>query len=787
MRIVLSIIFLSFLTYSLQAQSVYSKVRIDLSSMHLDQLSVSCVDLSEGFISSDHFLETDLSSKELLALDQAKVPYEIIYKDVTDFYTNRARETVMVGASILAQQWPVPEHWELGSMGGFYTLSEVMDELDEMRSLYPNLITIANPLSETNLTFEGRKQYWVRISDNPETNEDEPEILYTAMHHAREPMSMQQLLYYMWYLLENYETDGEIQRLINQTEMYFIPVINPDGHAYNQQTNPDGGGMWRKNRRDNGNGEFGVDLNRNYSYKWGYNDAGSSPNPSDNNYRGSNPFSEPETQNIRDFCKDYEFKLAMNYHSYGSLLLYPWGYMDDPCGDDELFADFSELMTKENHYRYGPGNTTIYPTNGASDDWMYGEVFIKDIIYGLTPEVGGSGDGYWPSNSRILSLCQEQMWQNLSAARLVGKYAVVSDQSPLVIGDLTGFLPFEIKRLGLTDSDLFTVSIQALDAGLTSVGPAIGFEQMSLMEIAVESFAFTLDENMEVGASFRYLLTVDHGDYTVSDTIERFFGEILPIFADGCDDMTLWSSETWGITTQEYYSEPASITDSPNEFYQNSDTAIILLDSTIDLSGVSMAFAQFWAMWDIESDNDYVQFQLRELGTEIWQPLEGEYTKPGSTNQVDGEPVYDGYHMDWRQETISLADYTGKKLQFRFVLLTNNYMREDGFYFDDFAINIVSSLTAVASQHADAHRPQLFDAFPNPGDGQLHIPYQLTDNHSPASIEIINLMGKKLIEKDIRSQDQSTTIDISELSNGLYLYRITTSNNVSIVKRFIKH
>ncbi len=120
----------------------------------------------------------------------------------------------------------------------------------------------------------------VKISDNPNVNETEPEVLYTALHHAREPVGAMQMLFYMYYLLENYDNDPFIQALVDNTEMYFVPVVNPDGYVYNQTTNPNGGGMWRKNRRNNGSaGLYGSDLNRNYGYMWGYDNNGSSPYP----------------------------------------------------------------------------------------------------------------------------------------------------------------------------------------------------------------------------------------------------------------------------------------------------------------------------------------------------------------------------------------------------------------------------------------------------------------------------------------------------------------------------
>ena len=152
-----------------------------------------------------------------------------------------------------------------------------------MALLYPSLITVKQQIDPT-LSIEGNPIYYVKISDNATVDESEPEILYTAVHHAREAESLSQLIYYMWYLLENYSTDVTIQSLVNNTEMFFVPCLNPDGYMYNQLIAPNGGGMWRKNRRDNLDGEFGVDLNRNYDYFWGFDDIGSSPLTAEETY-----------------------------------------------------------------------------------------------------------------------------------------------------------------------------------------------------------------------------------------------------------------------------------------------------------------------------------------------------------------------------------------------------------------------------------------------------------------------------------------------------------------------
>ena len=788
MKYIFTFLIVCMFSFISNAQEIYSKVRIDLQEIGLEQIANLGIDLTEGTYSKGKFFESDLESRELVKLDAAGINYSIIYEDVSAFYADRAAADQPSAISrILTDEWTVPENWEYGSMGGFYTLDEVMAELDDMFAMFPELISESQPLSSSNLTHNGRMQYWVRISDNPTVNENEPEVLYTGLHHAREPMSVQQMIFYMWYVLENYDTDDEIKQLVDNTEMYFVPVVNPDGYEYNHLTNPNGGGNWRKNRRNNGGGSYGVDPNRNYGYMWGYDNQGSSPDPNDATYRGPSAFSEPEIQNIRDLCELNEFKIALNYHSYSNLLLYTWGWKEEPCEDDEILHDFAVIMTKENNYTYGPGSTAIYPTNGGSDDWMYGEQTTKDAIFSYTPEIGSSSDGFWPSTSRIIPLCQQQMWQNLSAARLVGRYASITDKSPTIIGDRDGFLPFEIKRLGLTDAELFTVTIQPLDDYMQYVGDPVSFENLDLMETAVDSIDYTLDENIEAGMPFSYLLIIDNGDYIVADTIEKIFGDLVTIFEDDCDDMENWSSDIWNNTTIDFHSSPASITDSPNSNYQDNEDNIILLDSIIDLSDVTIAVVQFWAKWDIESGYDYVQFMVKDdLLFGNWESLAGKYTKTGTSYQQEGEPVYDGRQDTWIMEEINLGKFVGKQISFRFVLVSDGAVTEDGYYFDDFEIKVVSETTDIPYEYMEKKELQLFNAFPNPTSNIVKIQYHLCHNQSQTLLEIIDILGNIVHSQTVYNSERLAIIDISDYSNGVYFYRLSAKSGISETKRFIK-
>ena len=131
----------------------------------------------------------------------------------------------------------------------------------------------------------------------------------------------------MHYLLENYTRDRKVRELINTREVWIVPVANPDGYDH---TFEPGQRLWRKNLRDNnGNGTTepgdGVDLNRNFAYKWGYDNEGSSPDPTSETYRGPAPTSEPETQGARGAREAHHAEFFVNYHSAAQLLLYGIG------------------------------------------------------------------------------------------------------------------------------------------------------------------------------------------------------------------------------------------------------------------------------------------------------------------------------------------------------------------------------------------------------------------------------------------------------------------------------
>jgi carboxypeptidase T len=334
----------------------------------------------------------EFSSEETQILFGNCASVSVLVKDIQSYFVQQGLQPEN---NKRGQSYTTPKGFSYGSMGNFLTLAEADSHFNVMLEKYPALISKRDTIG---YSIEGRPIYSFKLSDNPNVDEDEAEVLYTALHHAREPLSMMQLVYFLYYALENYGKDAHITHIINNSEMFFVPIVNPDGYYYNQVTNPSGGGMWRKNRRLNADGSYGVDLNRNYGLTWAKNNVGSSPDGSSETYRGTMAFSEPETQAIRDLCKKRQFKLALNYHAFGNHLIYPWG--DDAgnstTADFATYQLFAKTLNVENQYKIGTFMQTLqYLGNGISDDWMYGEQSEKNKIFAFTPEVS---EVFWPSD-----------------------------------------------------------------------------------------------------------------------------------------------------------------------------------------------------------------------------------------------------------------------------------------------------------------------------------------------------------------------------------------------------
>jgi carboxypeptidase T len=277
----------------------------------------------------------------------------------------------------------------------FHTYNEMLAALRKIVSDRPDLAQ----LESIGRSVEGKELWALKISDATRpANGDKPAIVFMGTHHAREHLSTEMPIMFAEDIIKKYDTDQEIRSLLSRIEIYFIPMVNPDGAMYDIEGKRYK--WWRKNRKNNGSGVYGVDLNRNYGYGWGT--GGSSSSPSSDVYMGPAPFSEPESKAVRDFFVAHSnVTIALSFHTFSELILYPWGGRDDGIGgaDEALFKRMANDMAAMNKYR-PMQSSELYIASGDTCDWLYGERQVYCMTFELSPSSMWDG-GFYPGASII--------------------------------------------------------------------------------------------------------------------------------------------------------------------------------------------------------------------------------------------------------------------------------------------------------------------------------------------------------------------------------------------------
>jgi carboxypeptidase T len=292
--------------------------------------------------------------------------------------------------------------------GLYHTYEEMTVLLHNLAENHSDIMS----LFSIGTTFEGRDLWMVKLSDNVNQEENEPGVLLMGAHHGNEKPSYEVLIYFIEFMIENYENNtNDVREVINNTQIFILPMVNPDGVEAGTRKNrePNYGPFGLKSEITS----IGVDLNRNYGYKWfllfffpqwylgstDYHDTSEV-------YRGERPFSEKETQAIRGFVDTHEIAICITYHTYGELVMYGWGYTTRPIKDQAVAISIGENITRINNYTLEP-ETDLYPTLGDVCDWLYGE---HDVL-SFTIELAKS---YAPSNPGILvKICSTHANVNL--------------------------------------------------------------------------------------------------------------------------------------------------------------------------------------------------------------------------------------------------------------------------------------------------------------------------------------------------------------------------------------
>lgn len=598
--------------------------------------------------------------------------YNILNEDYESFLEKK----------ILEQQEKINENIPLGftfgSMGGFYTLDEIYREFEKLSNNYNHLVEIDT------IGFSWEKNpiiaYCFGSSDTTK-----PEVLLTALHHSREPATVTTIVYFLQTLFSKAkEGNQEALYLLNNRRIWIIPVLNPDGYLYNQKRYPKGGGLWRKNRRPINDSTFGVDLNRNYGpfEFWNANNNGSSTNPQNETYRGPEPFSEPEIVALRNFCFSRKFSLALNYHTYGGMLIYPYSALPYETPDSNWFRNFGMYIQQFNSYYFGTDKQTVgYPTRGSSDDWFYTIDSTKGKVFAFSPEASYQFDGFWPDKNRIIPIAQENYPILLNLLWSADVNVVLADY--FYDFDTTrkiGFLNLEFQNLGINPSeDNLPVQIRSKDETfpfdttiyLTSLYPASKIHSEIRLPIP--------NENFINGSNVSFLVSVLQDGIERNDTIGLTLYEYEII---NLKDSSFWdfSNSNWGY---ELNSETQSLLlcDSPLRNYKDSSENFLYLNKPIQLNGINFQL-EIQSRWSIEPFYDFAKIELSTTGGKDWIPLRFKRSTIASGNQYGkqklGEFGFAGYFPYWNRQIANLKDYLGKDIYLRLSLLSDRAKNSSG-------------------------------------------------------------------------------------------------------------
>ena len=298
--------------------------------------------------------------------------------------------TAILAALLLVMTAPVVTDTEFpAGRTGYHSYTEVAAEVAAVAAAHADIVKRFS----IGKSYQGRDIWAVKISDNVDVDESEPEVMFDGTHHSDEHMATEMTLHILHWFVDGYGVDPRITAIVNTREIWIVFVVNPDGAEYDIS-----GGhfhFWRKNRQPTpGTSSIGTDLNRNYSYHWG-GGGRTSTNPQAITYRGVAAFSTPEDRAMRDFMASrvvngrQQIRAAITFHEYGRLVMWPYGYTltdvpyDMTTQDHAALAIIGKHMAATNHYRPEQASD-LYVSSGTSRDYQYGVYRIFSYTFEMS-------------------------------------------------------------------------------------------------------------------------------------------------------------------------------------------------------------------------------------------------------------------------------------------------------------------------------------------------------------------------------------------------------------------
>lgn len=737
--------------FSASAQETYSKVKIYLpDDVSIRASMMGALDIDHFMTDQDGGIITEINQYHLSVLRSRHFKYKVLVPDVKRevdslnaiYFQQRAQNRVAFEqpSGTIDQIIKTPASFEVKStFGGYYSFAEMEAAMNTLVATYPAIA------SKTSIgkTFGNRDIWLIKISDAVATDENnEPEVLYLGLQHAREAITGASMIFFMQYLCENYASDTRVKNLVDNREIYIIPCFNPDGWEYNRTTTGAGGG-WRKNRSkvdssksgQNWNYTYGVDLNRNWGVDWancsapilGSASSCGTSTPSGDTYWGKNAFSEKETKAVKDFVESHHVVAGFDQHAYGPYYSLPFGrhslHTLSVKGQD-FYNAIPALMGTYNGMRAADSYDALgYEVAGGFKDWMLiGDIGTgnKDTVWAMTGE-GGAGGGtggtygsFWAPASQIINLSKGMCYQNIQLALAAGTYVDIQDGNNMSISATSGNLNFIIKRLGI-GNDPVTITLIPLENMQTAGAPVTINSMPNYYDTVVRQISYTLNAGLVAGSRIKYIWKVEAAGNVYSDTLVRFYNPTV-LLSDNMegnfsDNWTATSNvaDNWAYTNLAAYGGTKSLTESPAGNYTSSTTRTVTYKNALDLTGNTGAYLSFWAKYRAENFRDRLQVQVSTNSTNgvdgTWTAIKGSSTiqEPGTLDgaTLNGQPALTGIRDYWSLQMYDLSDpaYKSGNFRFRFVFMSDGdpssfkFERDDGFYIDN--LELVKSTAPI--------------------------------------------------------------------------------------------
>jgi len=511
-------------------------------------------------------------------------------------------------------------------LNGYRDYEEMLTELQQIEADNPNICklfdigeTLGKEYSDAGNSIydDYYHEIWaLKVSDNVETEEDEPCVYYLAEHHAREPISLEVSMAVLNNIIDNYGSDPEITENVNNTQIWFVPLVNPNGHkVVTDEINT----MWRKNIRDNNeNGTLnvtgyspqdGVDPNRNYGWEWG----GASTNWTSETYQGTSAFSEPETQAVKNLIDSHHFVAGISYHSYGELILYPFGYAEEVVAPDqvaleELATNIALTIPAQGGGNYTPeASWELYPCTGTTDDYSYG----TQGIFSYTIELATQ---FIPPAGEVAGICADNveaamiLLDRVNGSTLTGHITDAGTQEPIVAQILVeGIDDSGVYREPYNSDNEFGRYYRLLTNGTYDVTfSAYGYDSQTFEDVIIDDNITSLDVVLSPSSNTIDLsgvvvdgdtgepvenATVAIQDYNIAPVYTNDFGEyVIDDLYEYNYSITVYVSDYAGILEQHFVTAANNVMDF--ELYA-------MPDGTFEAG-------EFASSWNLSGNNNWV-------------------------------------------------------------------------------------------------------------------------------------------------------------------------------------